>query len=133
VPLGGLGREKTRPWFFVFGAPLCSRRVVVLIIHNTQPTHVPHGRKLTASWAGGGLRPVEPGILYILHSARATSPDQIRIRMHIISPMAGLATFDQKNSIKETTPINTAFSICFSRRKNELLNRLPSEVRVLCF
>jgi hypothetical protein len=27
-----------------------------------------------------------------------------------------------------TTPINTAFKICFSRRKNEVLNRLPSEV-----
>jgi hypothetical protein len=47
--------------------------------------------------------------------------------------MAGLAMFDQKNSIEETTPINTAFSICFSRRKNELLNRLPSEVRIFCF
>jgi hypothetical protein len=47
--------------------------------------------------------------------------------------MAGLAIFDQKKSIEETTPINTAFWICFSRRKNELLNRLLSEVRILCF
>jgi hypothetical protein len=35
--------------------------------------------------------------------------------------------------IEETTPINTAFKTCFSRRENELLNRLPSEVRILCF
>jgi hypothetical protein len=32
--------------------------------------------------------------------------------------MAGLAMFDQQNSIEATTPINTAFKICFSRRKN---------------
>jgi hypothetical protein len=46
--------------------------------------------------------------------------------------MAGLAMFYQKKSIEETSPINTAFKICFSRRKNKLLNRLPSEVRILC-
>jgi hypothetical protein len=33
-----------------------------------------------------------------------------------------------KKSTVATTPINTAFKICFSRRKNEVLNRLPSEV-----
>jgi hypothetical protein len=47
--------------------------------------------------------------------------------------MAGLAMFYQKKSIEATTPINTAFKICFGRRKNEVLNRLPSEVRFLCF
>jgi hypothetical protein len=47
--------------------------------------------------------------------------------------MSGLAAFDQKNSIEATTPINTALKICFSRRKNGLLNRLPSGVKFLCF
>jgi hypothetical protein len=47
--------------------------------------------------------------------------------------MAGLAIFDSKKSIEATTPINTAFKACFSRRKNELLNRLPSEVRFCVF
>jgi hypothetical protein len=40
--------------------------------------------------------------------------------------LAGLDVFYQKKSIEATTPINTAFKICFGRRKNELLNRLPS-------
>ena len=31
---------------------------------------------------------------------------------------------------EEATPIDTAFAICFSRRKNGLLNRLPSTVRI---
>jgi hypothetical protein len=35
------------------------------------------------------------------------------------------ACFGQKKSIGETTPINTAFTACFSRRKSKLLNRLP--------
>jgi hypothetical protein len=47
--------------------------------------------------------------------------------------VAGLAMFYQKNAIEETTPINTAFAIRFSRRKNELLNRLPSEIRIFVF
>jgi hypothetical protein len=47
--------------------------------------------------------------------------------------MAGLAMFDQKNSIEATTPIVTAFKFCIRHRKNGLLNRLPSEVRFLCF
>jgi hypothetical protein len=44
-----------------------------------------------------------------------------------------IAMFEQKKSIEATTPINTAFNICFSRRKNELLNRLPSEVSFFVF
>jgi hypothetical protein len=51
----------------------------------------------------------------------------------ILYVSAGLAVFDQKKSIEATKPINTAFKICFSRRKNEVLNRLPSEVRFWCF
>jgi hypothetical protein len=47
--------------------------------------------------------------------------------------MAGLAAFDQNNLIEATTPTNPAFKICFSRRENGLLNRLPSEVRFFVF
>ena len=47
--------------------------------------------------------------------------------------MAGLVIIDQKNSIKATTPVVTAFKFCIRHRKNGLLNRLPSEVRFLCF
>jgi hypothetical protein len=49
--------------------------------------------------------------------------------------MAGSATSDQKNSIAATTPIVivTAFKFCVRHRKNGFLNRLPSEVRFLCF
>jgi hypothetical protein len=45
----------------------------------------------------------------------------------------GHAALIKKNPIEATTSINTAFKICFARRKNELLNRLPSEIRFLCF
>jgi hypothetical protein len=47
--------------------------------------------------------------------------------------MAGLAMFDQKKLIEAITPIVTAFKFCIRHRKNGLLNRLPSEVRFLCF
>jgi hypothetical protein len=47
--------------------------------------------------------------------------------------VAGLAMIDQKNSIEATTPIVTAFKFCIRHRKYGLLNRLPSEVRFLCF
>jgi hypothetical protein len=49
--------------------------------------------------------------------------------------MAGLAIFGQNNSIEETTAIDTrtAFKMCFGRRKNKALNRLPSGVRALFF
>jgi hypothetical protein len=42
--------------------------------------------------------------------------------------VAGWACLSKKVPHAATTPIATAFKICISRRKNGLLNRLPTEV-----